>query len=163
MDYEELYGNLQNKEKNLKDKILAAQKLYKAIAKDTEGGDVKSLVKNLAALEDVVAGQAQIRQELAEIVNGFDTKEYFESGDFAGQLLECCRTQGIDVQGEYPVFEMFPYRVRIDEENQDIYLDRKRVQCVRPTSVVQMVKQGQDRMMRASFNAQGFANELATF
>lgn len=161
MDYEELYGNLQNKEKNLKDKILAAQKLYKAIAKDTEGGDVKSLVKDLAALEDVVAGQAQIRQELAEIVNGFDTKEYFESGDFAGQLLECCRTQGIDVQGEYPVFEMFPYRVRIDEENQDIYLDRKRVQCVRPASFVQMVKQGQDRMMRATFNAQGFANELA--
>ena len=48
MNYEELYGSLQNLEKELKDKQSAAQKQYKNAVKNTEAGDIKSLSKNLA-------------------------------------------------------------------------------------------------------------------
>ena len=45
-------------------------------------------------------------------------------------MLAACEEQGVDVRGEFPVYEMFPYRVKLDTENQDIYLDRKKVQCL---------------------------------
>lgn len=161
MNYEELYKTLQTLEKNLKDSLSAAQKLEKTIEKNSESGDLKTLSKNISALADYNAAQAQTLSDLNELVNGFDSKAYFESGDFAGQMLAYCQEKGIDVKGEYPVYEMFPYRVKFDAENQDIYLDRKRLQCMRPQSFVNTVKAGQDKLNKASFNAQTFATELA--
>ena len=67
----------------------------------------------------------------------------------------------MDVQGEFPVYEMFPYKVRLDAENQDLYLDRKKVQCMRPGSFVDTVKAGQEKLNKASFNAATFVNELS--
>ena len=98
---------------------------------------------------------------MLESVNAFDTKEYFEQGEFAEQMLAFCKEKGVDVQGEFPIYEMFPYRVRLDAENQDIYLDRKKIQCMRPKSFVELVKKGQDKLNKAPFNAAGFVNELA--
>ena len=161
MNYEELYGSLQNLEKELKDKQSAAQKQYKNAVKNTEAGDIKSLSKNLETLAALLSEQKNIVEDLKREVEGFDAKHYFESGDFAGQLLEICGEKGIDVQGEYPSYEMFPYKVRVDAENQDVYLDRKRFSCVRPLSFVQMVKAGRDRLMKVPFNSQMFLNELA--
>lgn len=161
MNYEELYALLQGQEKILKDKITQMQKLYKSISKEMESGDLKSLAKDVAAMADSNQQQAEALQELAAQIEGFDTKTYFENGDFAEQMLSYCEEMAVDVQGEYPIYEMFPYRVRIDAENQDLYLDRKKIQCARPQSFVQMVKVGQDKLMKASFNAQAFVNELA--
>jgi len=161
MDYEELYAGLQAMEKELKEKIAAAGKYHKNAVKSTENGDIKSLYKDLNSLSEALsAGQAAL-DNLKQELGGFDAKAYFESGDFARQLLEDCKEKGIDVQGEYPVYEMFPYRVRIDGENQDVYLDRKRIPCVRPSEMAGRIKAGQDKLMKAAFNVQGFLNELA--
>lgn len=161
MNYEELYLSLQETEKQLKDKLALLQRLNKNIGKETENGDLKSLAKDIAAMQEANDQQALILQELQQKVEAFDTRTYFESGDFAEQMLAYCREQNVDVRGEFPVYEMFPYKVRIDAENQDVYLDRKKVPCMRPKSFVQTVKNGQDKLMKASFNAQSFLNELA--
>ena len=73
---------------------------------------------------------------MKESVNGFDAQAYFETGEFAEQMLAACKEKAVDVREDFPVYEMFPYRVRLDTENQDIYLDRKKVQCMRPQSFV---------------------------
>lgn len=161
MNYEELYKELQVLEKGLKDTVFSAQKLYKAAVKDTENGDLKSLAKELSVLLEQTESQAEIIKNLQNTVDGFDGKAYLENGEFTEQMLAYCEEKGVDVKGEYPVFEMFPYRVKMDAENQDIYLDRKKVQCLRPLSLVQTVKTSQERLMKASFNALNFANELA--
>lgn len=161
MNYEELYGDLQPLEKQMKDAVAALQKLYKAMVKDTEAGDLKNLSKNLSAFSGLLEEQAGVVKGIRETVEDFDSRAYYEGGEFAAQLLEVCQENGVDVTGEYPVFEMFPYRVRLDAENQDIYLDRKRFSCVRPQSFVQMVKAGQERLKKANFNELAFANELA--
>lgn len=161
MNYEELYGSLQSLEKDLKDKQAAAQKQYKNAVKSTETGDIKSLYKNLETLAELISEQTDIVEKLWQKVEGFDARVYFESGDFAGQLLEVCKEKGIDVQGDYPVYEMFPYKVKIDAENQDIYVDKKRIPCVRPAELAKQIKLGQDKLDKAFFNAQSFLNELA--
>lgn len=161
MNYEEFYAQMQGVEKELKDKIASIQKLYKNIEKETENGDVKSMERDIRLLSDLAAQQAEAAQKLQAAVEGFDTKAYFESGDFEKQLLEYCEKNGVDVKGEFPVYEMFPYRVRMDVESQDLYLNRKKVQCMRPSSFAALVKAGQDKLNKVSFNALSFAGELA--
>ncbi len=161
MNYEELYSVLQGLEKELKDKQASGQRYYKNAVKDTESGDIKGLAKDLDSLLAALSEQKRIAESIKQNVESFDVKAYFKDGDFAEQLLESCQEKSIDVKGDYPVYEMFPYRVRIDEETQDIYLDKKRVQCVRPSALAKQVKTGQEKLMKASFNAQSFLNELA--
>ena len=161
MNYEELYRALAPLEKRMKDLAASLQKNVKSIGKNTENGDLKALAKDLAACQELLKAQESLRGQIQELVEGFDGKEYMESGDYAGQLMELCQEKGVDITGTYPVFEMFPYRVRFDAENQDIYMNRKKVQCMRPASLVQTVRASQERLKKASFNEQTFLNELA--
>lgn len=161
MNYEELYESYQVLEKELKDKLAAVQKLHKATAKEMEIGDLKSFGRDIAVLEECIKEEVRILEEMKALEAGFDSRKYFEDGEFAEQMLTACEEFGVDVKGEYPVYEMFPYKVKIDTENQDLYLDRKKVQCMRPQSFIKTVKAGKDKLMKASFNALTFANELA--
>lgn len=161
MNYEDLYESLQPGQKTVKDNLAALQKLFKAIGRERENGDIKSLTRDMGAMAEAAAAVAGALQSMQETVSGFDTKEYFESGEFAEQMLASCEEKGVDVRGEFPVYEMFPYKVKLDTENQDVYLDRKKVQCMRPQSLVEQVKAGQERLNRANFNAQAFAGELS--
>ena len=161
MNYEEMYQNLQPDQKVLKDSLAALQKFYKAVCKETESGDVKSLLRDLNTMKESADLLASALENLADTAAGFDAKTYFESGDFAEQMLAACEEKGVDVRGEFPVYEMFPYKVKVDAENQDLYLDRKKVQCMRPQSFVDTVKAGQEKLNKASFNAATFVNELS--
>jgi len=161
MNYEELYSELMAVERELKEKLSAAQKYCKSIMAETEKGDLKTLKKDLSTLAEICSEEEKMVNSLRQKVEGFDANTYFEGGDFAEQLLDNCREKGIDVHGTYPIYEVFPYRVRIDGANQDIYLDRKRLQCSRPSELVRQIKLGQDKLMKASFNVQSFLGELA--
>lgn len=161
MNYEEFYSAVQPQEKSVKDGIAGIQKLFKAIGRETENGDVKNLARDLASMSEAVRTLSLAVAAVQETVSGFDAKAYFESGDFAAQMLDACREKGVDVRGEFPVYEMFPYRVRLDAENQDVYLDRKKVQCMRPQKFIDTVKSGQEKLNKASFNALAFVSELS--
>lgn len=161
MNYENLYQALQPQEKSIKDSLASLQKLYKTISKETENGDLKNLIKDLNTMLENTDALSEILKEAADTASSFDAASYFESGDFAEQMLAICREKNVDVRGDSPIYEMFPYRVKLDMDNQDIYLDRKKVQCMRPQSFVDLVKSGQDKLNKASFNAQTFAGELA--
>lgn len=161
MNYEELYQNLQPGQKTLKDSLASLQKLYKAVCKETESGDLKSLIRDLDSMKESAGQLAAVLENLEGTANGFDAKAYFENGEFAEQMLAACEEKGVDVRGEFPVYEMFPYKVKVDAENQDLYLDRKKVQCMRPQSFIDTVKAGQEKLNKASFNAGTFVNELS--
>lgn len=161
MNYEDFYQTLQPYEKSVKDCISSLQRLFKAVSRETESGDVKSLARDLSAMEEAAADIASSLRTLADAVDGFDAKSYFENGDFADQMLAACEEKGVDVRGEFPVYEMFPYRVKLDAENQDVYLDRKKLQCVRPQSLVDIIQSNQEKLNKVSFNAGAFANELS--
>ncbi len=161
MDYENLYQDLQPDQKALKDALALLQKLFKSSCRETESGDVKNLIRDLSSMKEASSLLTSALESLEDTLKGFDAGAYFESGEFTGQMLEACRAKGVDVRGEFPVYEMFPYRVRVDAENQDLYLDRKKVQCMRPQSFVDMVQKGQEKLNKVSFNALTFVNELA--
>lgn len=161
MNYEDLYQDYQTLAKELKDKTSLAQRLQKAINKEIENGDLRSFDKDMELLQEACREQSRILEEMKALTAQFDRQNYMEDGEYAQQMLAYCEESGVDVKGEFPVYEMFPYRVRFDTENLDIYIDRKKVHCLRPLNFVQRIKTGQDKLMKASFNANVFLNELA--
>jgi len=72
-----------------------------------------------------------------------------------------CQKFSVDIHGDFPVYEMFPYKVKIDSENQELYVDRKKVVCLRPQHFVKSISQSQDKLNKAAFNVGSFLNELA--
>lgn len=160
MNYEDLFVQYQNLEKNLKDKTKLVAKLQKAIAKEMEGGDLLRCITDTASMKRASEEVTSLLEQIEALVTSFDQREYIEGGEFAEQLLAQCEENGVDVKGDYPVYEMFPNKLRIDP-NLDIILDRKKIACIRPYSLVQMVKKGQEKLLKASFNANRFASELA--
>ena len=161
MDYDTLYGEYLVFEKSLKEKLKTLTKLQKSIAKQMESGDVFRSVSDTASLNQVGGEVESIAGEMHALLEGFDAREYLESGLFTEQLLAECAKKGVDVIGSFPVFEMFPYTVRIDVDNQEVFVDRKKVSCLRPSALVSTIKGGQEKLYKASFNATQFANELA--
>ena len=108
MNYEDFYQDLQPYEKSVKDSLSSLQKLFKAVSRETESGDVKSLARDLNAMEAAAADIASSLKKLVGVVDDFDTQAYFENGDFAEQMLASCEEKGVDIRGEFPVYEMFP-------------------------------------------------------
>ena len=161
MNYENLYQDMQSNQKAVKDSLASLQKLYKSLCREAEGGDLKSFARDLTSMKEMADSLTASLESLWSIAEGFDAKVYFENGEFVEQMLAACQEKGVDVRGEFPVYEMFPYRVKVDTENQDLYLDRKKVQCMRPQSFVDIVQKGQEKLNKASFNALTFVNELS--
>lgn len=161
MNYENLYQDVQPEQKMIKDALASLQKLYKSLCREIECGDMKSFARDISVMKETADSLTSSLEGLWSTVEAFDARAYFESGEFTEQMLALCQEKGVDVRGEFPVYEMFPYRVKVDAENQDLYLDRKKVQCMRPQSFVEIVQKGQERLNKASFNALTFVNELA--
>jgi hypothetical protein len=161
MNYEELFAAAKAVEKEMTERMKTEQRLAKGVQKSMEAGDLKSWMRDLLLLRQASDEYRDALSRMWGLAEGFDGKAYMESGDFAKQLLEACEEAELDVKGEFPVYEIFPYRVRVDAENQDVYVDRKKVQCLRPRGFARDLKAGRDKLMKVSFNAAAFAAELA--
>lgn len=81
MNYESLYQSLQSDEKSLKEGISSLQKLYKSICRETENGDLKSLLKDLTAMSEALSSLSAALENMKAAADGFDSRSYFESGD----------------------------------------------------------------------------------
>lgn len=161
MDYEQYFAEAQIFLKELKEKTAAQSKIVKKIEKCISDGDVNTLPKHFAALKDAAQEREDALGRLEALTEAFDGHDYMSGGDFTSQMLECCKQFGVDVQGSFPVYEMFPCRVTINPETQDVTVDRKRLSCLRPSKLVGDIKIELDKLSKASFNVQQFAKELA--
>lgn len=160
-DYEELSKQVLPTEKELKDKVSALQRHFRSLSKNFAQGNIKNWTRDMQAMRALLQEQEALLNNLQEQVDSFGIRAYVENGDFAEQMLACCENAGVDAKGDFPNYEMFPFRVRVDTENLDLYLDRKKIQCLRPSAFVQMVKTNRDKMLRVSFEPGNFVRELS--
>jgi len=161
LDYEQYYSDAQVLAKELKEKTDAQSRSVKKIQKYISDGDISALPKLFTALRDAAREREDTLVRLETLTEGFDGQEYMSGGDFTAQMLECCRQLGVDVQGSFPVYEMFPCRVTVNPETQDVTVDRKRLQCLRPSKLISDIKTELDKLSKAQFNTQIFVKELA--
>lgn len=161
MNYEDFYAEMLPLIKNADDLNRSLAKYAKQIRKTTESGDLKALKESITALQKTVQAQIEVSDRLRETSENLNTKEYYESGEFTAQVIDEFQKRDLDVTGESPVYEVFPYRVRFDAEKQEVWLDRKKVASIRPKAFADSLKAGRDKLMNASFNSESFADELS--
>ncbi len=159
MDYESFYNEYLSVEKEIKDSAAKVFKLQKSIARAMEKGDVKSAKKDMQLLKAAIEKAYSDSLALSFSIDSFDNAEFYSSGEFASGLLSEFRRLGINAVGESPVYEIFPCKVRLDIDNQDVYLNRKKYPTSRPSYFASLVKGELDKFDSA-FNADRFAAEL---
>lgn len=160
MRYEEFLESFLVSDKSLKETIKKVSGLEGKMQKDSVKGDIKSLLKNLDALKNAVSSLEEALTGVEESVSNFDYRSYFTSGEFTEDMLLGLKERKMDTVGEYPVFEVFPTRIRIDGENQEVILGKKKVPTMRPKILVDSAADLVDKLESASFNAQAFAQDL---
>jgi len=161
LDYEQYYTDTQAFTKELKDKTDAQTKNVKSIQKSISDGNLTALPKLFSTLRETTREREEALDRLEALTESFDGYLYMANGDFSEQMIECCHQLSIDIQGSFPVYEMFPCRVTVNPEAQEVVVDRKKLPCLRPSKLVGDIKVELDKLSKASFNAQSFAKELA--
>ena len=147
--------------KAVKDKTDAQTKAVKKIQSCLETGDLNALPKLYATLRDASIEREDALGQLESLTQGFNGQEYMANGEYASQMLDYCRELKVDVHGSFPIYEMFPCRVTVNPESQDVTVDKKRMQCLRPVKLISSIKSTLDKLSKAQFNAQVFAKELS--
>lgn len=164
MNYEALLSQINEAQKTTKDAAAAAAKQQKALQKSADIGNLAEMKKTLAILKEVAETLQKSVQTTEQLIAGFDAQAYFVEGEFTRQMLESCAEKKIDVVGEKGVYQMFPYKIRIvaDEEHApEVWMDRKKVNSVRPAYVAETIRAGQEKLYKANFNVESFMGELA--
>lgn len=161
LDYEQYFAEAQVYFKDLKSNTASQSKNVSKIQKCLLDGDVNALPKLFTALRDAAQGREAALTLLESLTEGFDGHEYMSGGDYSAQMIECCKQLGVDVQGSFPVYDVFPCKVVVNPESQDVVIDKKRFACLRPSKLVSIIKAELDALAKANFNAQNFAKELA--
>lgn len=160
MRYEEFLESFLASDKTLKETIKKVSGLEGKMQKDSVKGDVRSLLKNLESMKSAVSSLEEALNSVDEAVSSFDYRSYFVSGEFTEDMLSGLKERKMDTVGEYPVFEVFPTRIRIDAENQEVILGKKKVPTMRPQVLVEGAADLVEKLESASFNAQSFAQDL---
>ncbi len=162
MNYEDLYTELAPLKKAVKDATGKADSASKAALKAIETGNVTDLKKQISILEGLNDTISSATQALKQASEAFDVAAYFSSSDYEKQLVEECQRSGIDVKNtDNGVYEMFPYSVKIAADRQEVTFNRKKFASIRPAFLVKTIKEGIEKLNKASFNGATIAKEFA--
>jgi hypothetical protein len=161
MNYEEFYGTYNELSELLRGQIATHQKLLKRINKGIEKGDLKAAARDLPTANAIAADCVRSIADITEKIQSVDMRAYMESGDFARQLVEFCAERRIDIKGEGNAYEVFPYRLKIDPQNEEVLVNKRKAVGLRPRAIVDELEKERDKLMSASFNPEQYATELA--
>ena len=161
MNYEDLYEALTPFGKELKESVSSITKLQKTIQKDADTGNLSEMKKSLSALKEAAELLSSRIGNYEKAASTFDAEHYFVSGDFSKQLLASCEEKGVNVKGDKGIYEMFPYKIRVAAETQEVFMDRKKLPGFRPSYIAETIRAGQEKLNKASFKSAPFLSELA--
>jgi hypothetical protein len=161
MDYETFYSEYAVVGERLKAQLAQQQRLLKRINRSMDTGDIKGAGKDIDSLSAASLESADTIREIAAVHDGVDMSLYLESGDFASQLVEACKSRGIDIIGEGNNYEIFPYRLKITAAEEEVLINGKKAPGLRPAAVADFLEKGRAKLLAANFNADKFAAELA--
>jgi hypothetical protein len=161
MNYEDLYAEYVQSAERLKAQLAAQQRFFKRIDKSLQAGDLRVAARDLESLEASAGAVTAAAGEISRIVDDFDAVTYLASGDFAAQLVAQCEQRRIDIVGEGNSWEIFPYRVKIESDEESVLVNGKKATGIRPSALATTLEQGRAKLLSATFNAAQFAGELA--
>jgi hypothetical protein len=162
VNYESIYDEFIELAETLKSQLSNQQKLLKRINKSMSVGDIRNTGKDITAFIPSAGDTVRTIEAIRALAEGIDISAYLESGEFAEQLIKECNDRDVDIVGEDRSYEIFPYRLRINPQDEEVLINGKKSPGIRPAAVADVLEKGRAKLLSASFNAERFAAELAS-
>ncbi len=134
--------------------------------KAVENWDFKTLKRMLAALGDDTKLLAVRHEELRpEIVSALKAEQEFVAGeDYPGALETALREECLPLQGSYPRYELHPFKLTVDSEQEVVTLTvgrkSERTSALAPQHVAAWVVARYKKLVEKRFESQQFCSEL---
>lgn len=160
MEYEKLHSQLTTSVKSLEDVVKNLKKALTNIKKQSETGDFTKVSLNVDQAASLLRDGMNIIEQAQSSTKQFDVKEYFQNGDFGKELVTECKAKKMDVQIEAPNYIVFPLTLIVNNEDQTIVVNKKKLGTIRPKAIAEDIRKKRDKMFKAAFNAQAFADDL---
>jgi len=135
----------------------AATRAIKALQKVVKQGELRKLDAAIGAANQAVKA---LGQQFANTKDGwsFDTEGYLSSGEFAKELIECARKQGVNIREQDELLYCYPSLIRVLPGEQCVKIDKAKESRLRPTVLASHLKEVQQRPPR--FRAEAFLESL---
>lgn len=152
--------SLQEDFKNLNNAHRSMVNVVRRIKTASDEGNLEALQQSLTRYDELLDRQKEILQGFKEKLPSFNLQSYLQE-DFHRGFLEALAGEGLDVEAEYPVYEVLPFRVRVLPEKEMITIDDHVCRNLRPVVLAGHLRKGLDRLNAASFDTQRFLQSLA--
>ncbi len=133
----------------------------KAIAKQVDFANRVEMQKQLDDLiryADEVAVQARALKSSVDRFRMVATEA--DRDEWTRLFVEGCHAAGRQVDGEYPLFRVFPVEVKTDFANDGVYINNRLVRILHPKAVASLVDREISRLYKEKFNAASFMRAL---
>ena len=125
----------------------AAARAIKALQKAVKQGELRKLDAVIAAANQAVKA---LGQQFANTKDGwsFDIEGYLSSGEFAKELIEFARKQGVSIREQDELLYCYPSLIRVIPGEQCVKIDKVKEARLRPSVLAAHLKEVQQRPLR---------------
>ena len=142
------------------EELARATRALRALQRAVRDGDVNALPARAAAAAQHVQ-QLSAQSDALPQSSSFDFESYCATGGFHAEFAEACVAEGLLLEGQFPSYEVFPLRVRVNAAERFALIEGRRVRSLRPRLLAQLIARERQRLEARRFQARPFLEALA--
>jgi hypothetical protein len=123
-------------------------------------GDLEEASKSLGRFEGTLLRLNEVVRALNDKVAAYPVDVYL-SRDFHQAFMEACKSENLAVEGAFPQYEVFPFRVRVSVLGKSVEVNERKVRILRPKALAQYLSKQKSAQEAANFDAQRFVDAVA--
>jgi hypothetical protein len=152
--------SLQEDFKNLDNVYRSLQNVVRRIKTAAAAGNLEILRQALTRYGELAGRQQETLQSFQEKLPLFDLQSFLADG-FHRAFLEALAAEGLAVEGEYPVYEVQPFKIHVQPDKEVVTINGNKYRNLRPDVLAGHLKKEIDRLKAAPFDAERFLKTLA--
>ena len=124
--------------------VVTSVRKFRAAAKS---GNLRELHASIEAAEKAIAG---LRQQFANAKDGwrFDGEQYIASGDYTKEVVAVAERAGVRIFERDERLYCYPSLIRVSSNEKAVFIDKKRESRIRPSVLVDILKDRQRKPPR---------------
>lgn len=151
---------LQEELKGFEDTHHHLQAAAKRFLAGVREGNLDSMNQSLSRYEELLSRQVDGVSHLKERLPSFKVVDFLQQLFHEG-FVAALAEENLPVVADYPVYEVFPFKVRVTPERESIMVGEKTIRTLRPKVVAQRLRQEIKRLHALPFDGARFLQSLA--
>lgn len=134
--------------------------LAKRLDDGLTAGNKEQILTALGKLEEVLERYRAVVGELARAIPALDVEAYLRE-EFHQDFVRACAELDLRLKGDYPEYEVFPLKIRVQPERQAVLVQERVCRGVRARAVAGEVQAQLRKLHASAFNPAQFLTGLA--